>query len=100
LKHLHERNAHALGDGCNVLQDWHTCLVYRKLHHSRRIGQQIALAGWRKAEFGNAVEANAIGLFDPPGNQNRDQKRPGSGGDLRARAFSNCRQEELYAILR
>jgi hypothetical protein len=30
LEHLHEGDAHTLGDGRDVFQNWHACLVYRK----------------------------------------------------------------------
>jgi len=38
LKHLHEGDAHALGDGGDVLQDWHSDLVYRKPGTARHTG--------------------------------------------------------------
>jgi len=61
LEHLHERNAHALGDGRNVFQHWHTRLVYRKQRAGRRMRQRVGPWAGRKVEFGSAEEVTRVG---------------------------------------
>jgi len=99
LEHLHERNAHALGDGRYVLQDWHTHLVYRKPYPSHRIGQQMAPAAWRKAEFRSAVKANAIGLLRPLSEIRPRSEKARLRRRFTARAFSNCRHRNCMQFL-
>jgi hypothetical protein len=61
LKHLHEGNAHALGDGRNVFQHWHTRLVYRKQRAGRRMRQRVGPWAGQKVEFGSAAEVTRVG---------------------------------------
>jgi hypothetical protein len=67
LEHLHEGNAHTLGDGGDIFEHWHIQPVYRKPYFIRRIWIVNSSKGTAEGSISKAVKVPQIG--------NRDQKK-------------------------